>query len=183
MLKEIIAYVESGNNQYAIRFEERYFVKMNKYNYALLSQVSEINQCSLDTSRVILSCSWGKYQIMGYNLYTLLRLREPVGKYLCDNTLQDVSFETYLFLKKIDEQKVEKDIIALAIEREKIFAKHKRIIDATREFRTFLEDNRNTYAALFDFVHKYLGAKFLSDSFYSYVLRVLHTYKKLTKGV
>lgn len=182
MLHKIISLVESGNNQYAMRFEENIFLKFSRHTYSLIKTVAEINQCSLDTSRVILACSWGKYQILGINLYTICKLKNPVLQFVCNETLQDEAFNKFIIHKKVNATLVEQDIKALAIEQKKIKEKAKSIREFTENFKKYIVENKDTYPDLFSFITKYNGTKFCSDNFYAYLLRILYFYNKLAGG-
>lgn len=66
-LASLIAMVESGNDQYALRYER-------SWAYAIAADVSScmiVHKCSLDTATMLMSCSFGLYQIMGSVIYDL----------------------------------------------------------------------------------------------------------------
>ncbi|MEM5867460.1 MAG: hypothetical protein QXG39_06040, partial [Candidatus Aenigmatarchaeota archaeon] len=116
------------------------------------------------------------------NLYTVCSLKESIGKYLCDSTLQDKTFYAFLEAKKIDAKLVLKQVKTLALEKQQIQDNNPRLIDFTNTFKKYLESNKEVYSPLFKFITAYNGSRFLSDNFYAYLLRVLYFYNKL-KGV
>ncbi|MGH9436394.1 MAG: N-acetylmuramidase domain-containing protein [Terriglobia bacterium] len=64
----------------------------------LVSTIAKINRCTDDTARVLYATSFGLYQIMGYNLYSL-GLSSPISNYLNgvqSRTLQDGMFSKFL---------------------------------------------------------------------------------------
>lgn len=178
-LSKIIAHVESNNDQYAIRFESNLYAKL--VNTRLIKKITSINTCSKETAFMITATSWGKYQILGSNLYTFCNLNKPIGVYLCDTTLQDATFEEFLRYKKIDVNATLQNIAKLSEVKDEIFLSSKDYREATTRFKSFLDKNRDKYNALFSFISRYNGSRFLSDAFYAYLLRVLYFYKK-TKG-
>ena len=75
-LAQVIASIESSNNPHCIRFEPRIYKELDASGAlasTLESAISKANACSDDgsTAHMIASTSWGAYQIMGENLYSL----------------------------------------------------------------------------------------------------------------
>lgn len=71
-LAKLIARVESNNDFRAMRFEPATFQMIsNRPVTSALTKIIENNHVSLATARVIYSTSWGAFQIMGFNLYSL----------------------------------------------------------------------------------------------------------------
>lgn len=66
-ISQVIARIESSNDQFAIRFEPMVYKRINKL--PILDRIKKIHHCSEDTADMIYSCSFGDYQIMGFNLY------------------------------------------------------------------------------------------------------------------
>lgn len=98
-IADVIAIVESSNNQKAIRFEPlTYNNNVNKVNN-IITIIQNANKCSLGTARMIYCSSFGKYQIMGFNLYNpaSCALGINIVDYLNSSSLQDSTF--YSFLK------------------------------------------------------------------------------------
>ena len=68
-LSSIIAHVESGGSgdTRAIRFEPGVY---SGWPFdAAMSRARAANACSQDTARAVCAISWGRFQILGYNLY------------------------------------------------------------------------------------------------------------------
>ena len=89
-LASVVAKVESNDNGYALRYEPAWRVSNGS-----VSRIATINECTRDTARVLGAISWGRYQIMGSNLYDA-GLTVPVGGYLNDDVLQQQYFISFL---------------------------------------------------------------------------------------
>ena len=94
-LANLIAFVESDNNPNAMRYEPTYTASQS--NIALL--VKAIG-CSAWTSRIILSSSWGLYQIMGENLVNQ-GFRGWPGDYCSNSDVQLLHFNEFCESAKI----------------------------------------------------------------------------------
>jgi len=104
-LEELIADIESAGNKYAMRFEPHVFDRtQSSTRYGVMVNIARArNKCSRDTARVIISTSWGKFQIMGFNLYDPASLDYPssVGQYMATDTDQAETFKTFCLNKGI----------------------------------------------------------------------------------
>jgi hypothetical protein len=92
-LAQVVAQTESRGNPWAVRFEPavyaRYLAVDDQTATAIGAQIREFEQihgCSPDTARVLLSSSWGRYQIMGFNL------GQHVLQFAADPDSQDAKF-------------------------------------------------------------------------------------------
>ena len=65
-LADLIALVESGDNQYAVRFEPTYEPKEQN-----IATMSAICKCNKATAKILCAMSFGLFQIMGDNLISL----------------------------------------------------------------------------------------------------------------
>ncbi len=92
-LSQLIALVESDNNQYAIRFEPAH-----KVNPVFVSQFARALDFSQATGEVLLACSWGLYQIMGDELVALGMVLSP-AQYCCSVAIQNNYLQKYLLQK------------------------------------------------------------------------------------
>lgn len=92
LLPKLIAQVESAGNQWAMRFEPG--VKAKPMAESIIGIIKRANRCNRSTAEVIFSTSWGAYQIMGYNLYTL-ELLIPVGAYMAYPAVQEQTFKRF----------------------------------------------------------------------------------------
>ncbi len=180
LIYDVIALTESGNNQYAIRFEEKVYLNIyRRKSTELLQIIQKYNECSFDTAKMIFACSWGKYQIMGFNLYSVCQLKTSIGEFLCSDNLQNLAFLKFCIANKIDLSKVEAELKALSEQKALIKLKTTSYAEFTESFRSFLEDNQKSYQNTITFISRYNGSKFLSDAFYSYLLRMVYNYEKL----
>ena len=69
-LCDVIAQVESSGNAGAIRFEPATYATIGDHRFdAAHANCVIANRCSRGTADMILSTSWGLYQLMGFNLY------------------------------------------------------------------------------------------------------------------
>ena len=100
-LSQLIARLESGNCTQAIRYEpgfERYIT-----DKALNRLVQSFGRAFISkaTARELLKYSYGKYQIMGQNLYDLGLTITPFD-FLANESAQDAWFEEFIKSRKID---------------------------------------------------------------------------------
>lgn len=69
-LADLIAAIESSGDSAAIRFERRVFNRITDSGYTpILARIQSAHRCSSDTARALYSLSYGRYQIMGFNLW------------------------------------------------------------------------------------------------------------------
>lgn len=95
-LAHLIAQVESNDDPYAIRFEPKTYLRLSSAQITTpLLTIAKINHCSLPTARMIYSTSFGAWQLMGFNWYSL-GLNVPIGRIFGDKDLQAIFFFKYL---------------------------------------------------------------------------------------
>jgi hypothetical protein len=73
-LSAVIAWVESNTNDKAVRFEPGLYAVWSSETLirkGIERTIQYIHGCSIETARVIACSSWGRYQILGENLYDL----------------------------------------------------------------------------------------------------------------
>ncbi len=72
-LAAIIRNVESGCHLYAIRYEPGIFASLAQAesNAPLIQKIAGINACDIKTAKIIFSTSYGLWQEMGFNIYSL----------------------------------------------------------------------------------------------------------------
>jgi hypothetical protein len=102
-LARVIAYVESGNNPYALRFEPAVYARVQANptaNEATIERIAAANECNHATAEIIFSTSWGLYQIMGESLYPQGWSRS-VGFYLANSATQTLAFSRFLDADKL----------------------------------------------------------------------------------
>lgn len=97
-LRRVIAMTESGMRSYAIRFEPSVYARVQQGLYsAEASRCAAANRCSILTSHVLVSMSYGLYQVMGFNIYADPKNSYlPIGNFLGDVNRQDIIFEDFL---------------------------------------------------------------------------------------
>jgi hypothetical protein len=181
MIVEVIKTVESANNQYAFRFEEKlYFLhRASKTNLSkILKRIKMLNQCSNETAIMICSTSWGLYQILGINIYGVCGYDNSIIDYLKKIDDQEKVFKVFCDIQKIDLDKTEKELINLTGQ----VNKNKNLFKNNLEMINFLEeelrDRKENYLNLIRFIQNYNGAKYLSNSFMDYLLRMISEAKK-----
>lgn len=168
-LKKIVSIVESDDNQYAIRFEANLFYdRKRRVDFPVIDKIVKVHRyISRDTARMIFFSSWGKYQIMGFNLYRFYN--QPIGIYLCDVKTQDWSFDVFIepLLLKYSEKDILEALKFLIVNKVPVLE---------------LEKYQHDIFPLIKFVGYYNGAIFPSMNFKNYVGRMIEAYKKLTGG-
>lgn len=97
-ISELIAKVESNNVQWAMRYEAHFKPSVAAINNCIAAHRPAF--MSRSTAEMICKTSWGKYQIMGENLYTICGLKDSVNLYMSDADLQEETF--FRFLEKRD---------------------------------------------------------------------------------
>ena len=177
LFSKIVGYVESLNNPYAIRFEEHLYQNYlsRKPNDAV---VRYINKCSMRTAFMIMATSWGKYQILGINLYNRLDYDKPIGHYLCDEDEQDISFAE--FLKKIIKAQDIEEYSKKIIDELLIFERVKKSY-LSHELNKALLEHKDKIPFTINFIRTYNGAIYPSSNFQNYFLRMLHALNKFRK--
>lgn len=95
-LSQLAAQVESGNNPGALRFEPAF-----RPSAEAIINCKKANACSNATALVLCAMSFGKYQIMGENLWGLLGYTVDAAHYLNNEDLQDSSYWNFCQRKGI----------------------------------------------------------------------------------
>lgn len=87
MLSDVVAQVESSNNPLSMRYEPAWVPhnEVNAQKYAANGWIDE------PTAAMICKTSWGKYQIMGDNLYGTLQYTGTIVDFMT-NTLRQLRF-------------------------------------------------------------------------------------------
>lgn len=103
---QVIAYVESKGDSFAYRFEPlTYASTLNTQGKTamqqILAQIVKVHNCSYQSARVIYSSSFGKYQIMGFNLYGQLNVQKSFGEFMADDSAQYIAFNSFLIRKNL----------------------------------------------------------------------------------
>lgn len=102
-LAHLVGQIESGNWYGAIRFEPHvYFACLNGKYQNSFAKARSVNRCSKETACAIVATSWGRFQIMGFNVYDYLGLNMPVATFLGDREAQEDAFWNFVMRRKID---------------------------------------------------------------------------------
>lgn len=105
-LSEVIAYVETKNDPHAMRFEEKVYERYRLFidrpkapEGAILENIRSAHafknnlRCSWHTAAMVAATSWGKHQVMGFNLYAdHIMCPLQATAFLFDDVEQDVVF-------------------------------------------------------------------------------------------
>lgn len=99
-IAQVIAHVESAGRGDAMRFEPAVYERALAGSYGpQVAAAVTAHKCSQATARVIVSTSWGKFQLMGFNLYPNLT-GLSVAAFM--STPQDPAFGKFLAIKRLD---------------------------------------------------------------------------------
>ena len=103
LLSDCVAQVESSGNPLAMRYEPDYTPTLNSIQ---LTQKFAANgymdtntangYMDTNTARMIASTSWGKFQIMGANLYAVLKYEDTLVSFLSDVGSQLAAFQSFI---------------------------------------------------------------------------------------
>lgn len=95
-LSQLAAQVESGHNPGALRFEPAF-----RPSAEAIVNCKKANACSNATALVLCAMSFGKYQIMGENLWGMLGYSFDVAYFLNSEDLQDSAYWNFCQRKGI----------------------------------------------------------------------------------
>lgn len=98
-LQEAVGIVESSGNYYAARFEMALYAAPPPWVEEGLAVALRANPDIVGSVAMRLLCtSWGKYQIMGANLYSsVCGYRGSLGRFILDTQLQDTLGRAAIF--------------------------------------------------------------------------------------
>lgn len=99
-LSRLVAQVESENNPTLVRYEPNWRYTTHEC-VAKFHRAHRPGKMTGQTALMLLSCSWGKYQIMGSNLYDM-GYSEPLVKFAASEYLQELWFHNFIQLRKIN---------------------------------------------------------------------------------
>jgi hypothetical protein len=89
-LAQLIALVESGGDQFAVRFEPEYTPAAHH-----IVTMMELAGCNYNTAKVLCAISWGEFQIMGDELVGLGLAVSPFA-YMNNVAMQNDFFNRYI---------------------------------------------------------------------------------------
>jgi len=177
-LAKIIANVESNNHLKAVRFEPKLFTSW-KNKLLRFKRIEIFNKCNWETALMIGATSWGKYQILGYNLWEMLGYDHDFIMYLCSEDHQDKMFRNFIsIIAKESDVEIFCDKILKQLE----FLKLNKVHELGNRLKEFLKETQKYITTLTEFIRKYNGAVFGSQEYMDYLLRMLYHYKKLEGG-
>lgn len=96
-IAQLIAKVESDNDPFAIRFEPAHVPESQ-----FVSQMMETAKCSEATAKILCSCSFGLFQIMGDNLLWLGMTVSPIAFCYGNFAQQSFFFQKFLEFNNIN---------------------------------------------------------------------------------
>lgn len=99
-LSQLVAQIESGNCAWAIRIEPGF--KPSQLAIDNCIKAHKPAYMNRATAEMICRSSWGTYQIMGENLYTICKVNTPVAHFMASDVLQLKAFWSHNVAKKID---------------------------------------------------------------------------------
>jgi len=182
----VIKTIESSGNQYAFRFEEKLYFHhkaMRSKLSKVIKRVKVLNNCSIDTALMILSTSWGIFQILGINIYALCGYDKSIIAYLMSPEEQVNIFYKFCDIQKLDLKKTDSELAQITNYYNEIEKKIDSKIMLITEIENELKNNKEAYDNLIKFIERYNGAKFLSNEFVDYLLRMINEARKYIKGV
>lgn len=94
LLSDCVAQVESANNPLAMRYEPDYLPTLTSIQ--LTQKFASNGYMDTITARMIASTSWGKFQIMGANLYSVLKYEDTIVSFLSDVGSQLAAFQSFI---------------------------------------------------------------------------------------
>lgn len=93
-ISELVAKVESNGIPYAMRFEPKFTVSPQAVNNCI--RAYKPLQISRATAEMICRTSWGKFQIMGENLYTVCAFASDVNHFMNSDADQEFCFQRFI---------------------------------------------------------------------------------------
>lgn len=96
LLSDCVAYVESRNNPCAARYEPTWNATLEQIDMATFYATG--GWISQNTAIMLASTSWGAYQIMGANLWTVCKYKGTLAQYLNTPSDQIETFKAFLGL-------------------------------------------------------------------------------------
>lgn len=108
-LPSVIAQTESGTNDFRLRFESGLYAEWTVRPTSFVRQqicatIMRLNYCSLDTAEMIACTSWGRYQILGENLYdpSCCDVKSNVFQFAGTAPAQLLAFNDFLERRHVD---------------------------------------------------------------------------------
>jgi hypothetical protein len=185
MIIDIIKTIESSNNQYAFRFEEKLYFHHKALKTKLskvIKQIKVLNNCSTETALMIMSTSWGLFQLLGINIYSLGAYDKSIIDFLMNIEEQSKVFFRFCNVQKIDLIKTQEELVNITKFYNDIKEKVESKMVLITELEQELQKNKEKYHNLICFIERYNGAKFLSNNFIDYLIRMINETKKYLRN-
>lgn len=97
ILSDVIAGVESSDNIMAMRFEPAMYGNAPGWAKNQLTYIHAANPwASPETGLMIASTSWGRYQILGANIYAFGAYNSPIAAFLASSSDQESVFHDFI---------------------------------------------------------------------------------------
>jgi|SRR5580658_2569534 hypothetical protein len=105
-LAAVIAQVESDGRDISPRFEPTLYYELaadpTPERGKIIGAIGTIHFCNQTTARMIAATSWGRYQILGENLYSVCQCSVDVFTLVNEPLEQDAMFENFVQARGID---------------------------------------------------------------------------------
>lgn len=95
-LAQCISQLESDNDTDALRFEPELYSNCPEWISKQLENIAKIHSCTIYTAQMIACTSWGKYQILGANIYAKGYTKHIFDYVWDEEYVQDISFNHFV---------------------------------------------------------------------------------------
>lgn len=99
-LSLLVAKIESNNQPQALRFEPKFATSQIARDRCISAHKPAYMNNS--TAEMICRTSWGLFQIMGENLYTVCGLGSPISHFMIDRDVQERAFFAFVRARGIN---------------------------------------------------------------------------------
>lgn len=99
-LSQLVARIESNNQPQALRFEPKFATSQIARDRCISAHKPAYMNNS--TAEMICRTSWGLFQIMGENLYTVCGLGSPISHFMIDRDTQERAFYAFVRARGIN---------------------------------------------------------------------------------
>ena len=99
-ISQLVAQVESNNVPWVMRYEPHFKPSAVAINNCIRAHAP--GYMNRTTAEMICKTSWGLFQIMGENLYTVCKYQGSVSNLCTDELLQETLFQAFIKARKID---------------------------------------------------------------------------------
>jgi hypothetical protein len=97
LLMDVAATLESGNNAGAIRFEPAMFGNAPSWAKNQLAYIHAANPWASPETGLMIACtSWGKFQLLGANIYAFGFFKFPIADFLANEAEQELVYGDFI---------------------------------------------------------------------------------------